>query len=1561
MRIINALILLLALIASSNAWSQSPSPYLVIEQIQSGTNQTVVPATSTGPVGSQNAPTRLQFDSAFTVSVFVPTPDPYTGKTLFLYMQDNLNGSGAVNNWWLQGTPVNVDSMRFPAPVLENDYYKYTLTINTGQYPRLMNAVNYWSTLADGSIIRPSFYVGYTASPTTYADWGAAVINFIDIWGYKNIPVPFSISLAQSDIILEIDQYTPIEKNLEDSLLAAGTLSPGAYSWYMDDQYGVSPYTYTVNNKNAWMNNIYQDKYKPWINSSHIDWTNPDFLSTNSQSDSCYVLRYYVIPSSTATVNGTFVDGNTFNSQVRRVIVKIKPADAPPSMVNPITIAHQDYGSAMAGTQWDSVPLPSNETTYTYAGNNLPGDGQYSLAQDIVGTIGGGSRPIDWYVPAGGAWAPAKKYDHTSQDGTGFMYIVNADNGNGVFHKDTFNVCPQVNLQFSMWLANICDGTRANNSWNSKYRIKPNVHVQIWPDSLSALPTSGTPLLDYYTGEIPMTGEWEQYRTPVFQVPNGINKITVFYLSVNNGGDGNDFMMDDIQIQRSNGTFGFHLTEGCPCQDPTAPYQIHADWNSEVMQEIFSGKTSFQYKWSVYKGTDIRSIQGAGSNIQLLDGSPSATGVATYNSPTVSNSDIYIKIPGTEDGIYKLAIAAADGTGNIDDQCAIYSYYVFSPNHPPKIVASASVTDICPGSEIEFSVNIDTTMAFDAKNLLWFTIDDTTQIEQKNESNLIPLLGADGNQISGDKWPVVTVRPFKTTYYVLQFGACRDTIKCTVTEPTGTRIGFGTDKRTSGYVYRVCYSATNVQIPVTITESIAEYNVYLDGSCSEPPSASESLNVGETTISVDLTKIKPSPDNFRKGSHTITCAIVYGDCGNFQKFDIRFISENSVWVPGLNTTSPTDYNNWNNDANWYITDSLNNRYGEGGIPMACTNVVIPCDAMNYPILQSSYAGVAGLPTDDGFDPVPKCNTITFKFGGEVAQLQYLQYLKAYVEMNLGTYRSDSSFINTANLINTDGKYNYYPNFIPRDRYYSMSAPLKDMYSGDFAFGGKPNVYMKYADTILVETVRNDKYAELINKWTYSINSYNIPFRAGFGFGYEVYSGDLKETWPYARNQKNLNSALGVVRWPYFMNKAYLDSINPLHTFSGDVNTGAGTSEFTYFPVGMPNNPTDTTNKITRSSVSIDNIVSRTLYNGGPVDVPLANRFIVEGEDNTIPTTDFIIPFDSNQKNKDSEILVGNPFMSHLSFKPFYVANNTTIGQYYRIWQGKSAQYYSIQVDGSGNFVVSTDPAAGNDTLIAPMQSFFVPILSATAGNSITFNIVNMSKVMPNKLVALRSFNSNEVSSREILKIIAANSRYSASAVIIHKPGEKEPGEGVPKLFSPSGNIPEIYLIQDYKKEIIEINETPQAIPLEIKTMVGGTLKLTFSGLENFSSKVVLKDTKTGEMKALTPWDNVYSFMNNEGDQKNRFFLLFNDYTGIEKPAPDLISVFAANNRIRMKASSLDPMQSVKIYNAVGQLIESAEPLLATSYESRYISEKGVYIVNIKTKTNMRVARKVIVF
>ncbi|MDR0873667.1 MAG: hypothetical protein LBN27_09440, partial [Prevotellaceae bacterium] len=1311
-----ALISVFILLPLSGASAQT-YPCISITQTQTIQGQSsplgIAGQVSTGPIGSQNTPSRLDFGYAFTIKVDV-AKGSYSGKLLFLYMQDTQNGSGATNNWWLQGVPVMVPSLRFTYSSSESTstYDRYVLTINTGDYPILMNAVSYWNSLPDGSVIRPSFYIGFTQDASTYANWGDAVINFIDVWGYKN-RMNLSNPPVEDSIVVELNQYEQVNRNLEDMLISQGKLPAGTYSWYMNDEYGVSPYTYLVNNPNAWQNNIYQDGFKPWINTTHIgefNMSNLDYWSMDSHGNICYTLYYYAIPRSLVPNGNGYVPSATFNTNAYAVTVKIKPLILPPPYPQPpnppsplisnaVTIASQNYGSAAASTQWGAA-LPAGETNYNFANGNLPGDGQYSIAQDILGVIEGDTRPIDWYVPTGGAWSPAKKYDHTSGDGSGFMYIANADEDGGIFYQKTFDVCQNMNLQFSMWLFNICDGTRQNTSWNSQYRIKPNVHIQIYEGNWTTPPVT-TPLLDYYTGEVPMIGQWEQYFTPIFNVPTGVSQISVFFLSVNDGGNGNDFMIDDIQVQRSNGAFNFSEIDITQCLSSNDDYEITADWDTETIQRIFGNNppSTFYYQWTFYDTTNLDAVASmTGSTPVTINGSPTS---GTVNYPA---DNISLEVKAAKVGIYKVTVAAT--AAELDEQCSTFSYYVFSPPILAGIEGTSNEEDICAGMPITLTINSTETNIPEGTKVLWYM-----QPDGKPET---PLLDSKGDQISGLS---VEVTPTRTTTYIAKLANCSQSLTYTIKVGDAPTMGFGAGNAESGYTRRVCYSADSVHIPITYNSGTGTltYLVFLDSIGNASPLAMGSLAsqgaTGEIIIE-NLNLAKPSLDNFRhkKERNTVSCAVVIegNTCNSVQYFNIRFISDSAVWLP-----AHTD--NWNNDANWYITDQYGNRYAEAGVPMGCTNVVIPGNATNFPVLKAAtdYGIGDNLPTDDGFTPQPKCNSITFQLGGEVAQIQHLDYLYAFVDLNFGRYDGNKNFANKANLLNTDGGNNYYPYFLARDRYYSMTAPLKEMYAGDFAFAGRPNTYMKYIDTLFVQNYNPS--TTLINRWSNSVNSYDVPFGKGFGFAYQVANGKADSTaWPYNGNQDYLNSVQGLVRFPYYNNAGYLSKINPRHTYTPSTPDGDGTSTFSYFYAGYPMWSTGKTNTATRSSVSINNSV------GTNIRVPKGNRFIVENENNEIPDVVSITPSD-NRAN--TEILLGNPLMSHIDFGQLYVDNSTAIDPYCRIWTGSSAQYYSILVNGSGTLIANTNLAAGEveetATFIAPMQSFLVKHLTT---DPINFNL-----------------------------------------------------------------------------------------------------------------------------------------------------------------------------------------------------------------------------------------------
>ncbi|MCD7972598.1 MAG: T9SS type A sorting domain-containing protein [Candidatus Azobacteroides sp.] len=1546
----------------------------------------VVGPTNTSPAGSSSSPTQLDFGLEFTV--YLATTETYANETYdtpFLYMQDWQTGTGSVNNGNYQSTPIDYPNtlvFEFDQTATDDNpgYTVYSLTINAfpdpagDDYPTLMGlSAATWNAIPDAQILRPTFYFGYVpANSNGQGVWDEFIVPAIDIYGYKasSTIVP---PVVDHLIDIAVDRYQVITMNLEDSLIVAGYLDPGVdYTWYMDEEYGINPYAYSVNNPNLWLNNVYQPGFKPWINTTHVDELNPEtqkYFTFNSAGILCYTLFYYVIESEYVPLvngyRGGYVDSLTFANNARLVRVQIAPDMTTPDLSNPVIVASEDYGSAAAGTQWRTDPLPANQTNYTFSSGYLPGDGEYSLAQDIVGIIAppNNSRPMDWFVPPGGAYAPARKYDHTSGDGTGFMYIVNADALGGIFYQNTFDVCPTMNFQSSMWLVNLGDGLRDNNQYFFQYRIKPNINIQVWETDLLDgdattdynIPASGTPLLNYYTGEIPMTGIWEQYVTPVFSVPANVDQITIFYLSVNDGGYGNDFMMDDIEIERSNGAFDFSATDIDNCLSASDTYDILAEWDVDAMSRLYglTGPTTFDYYWTFFDSSVDPSTINAST-----PGTPVTSGQAIYDPDGVTTENIHLTVPGTDVGTYRLVIV--DEGGNPDDQCAIFSTYTFSPAQPPEItVTGATEGDpICPGQTVELSIDISASNIPDVNRLQWWTVAGTDPAKV-----YIPLIDSSGNQVTGTN---VTVSPFSTTRYAVSVAGCNSDLEFEVEVEPAITIALGDQQSTSDlFTYRVCYTTNTVAIPAAYNSGTApeiNYVIYQDSVANGTVLGSGIITQGATndSLRINISSIKPSLTNFRNGRNTLNMAVTLrdenSDCGNVQYFRIRLIAEDAVWVSSRNTTTPTDNTNWNNDANWYITDEVGNRYGEAGVPMGCTNVLIPADASTYPVLRAAgdYGAGDNLPTDEGFDPQPVCNSITFLYGGEVAQLQHLEYLYAYVEINLGTYSSSENFTNTANLLNTDGGSNYYQFYMSRDRYYSMSAPLKEMYAGDFSFGGKPNAYMKYADPIFIETINPDVF--LINKWTNSINSYDVPFNTGFGFAYQVLSGRAGyEAWPYTGNQDNLNAVNGLVRWPYYNNPDYLSVINPRHTYSGSAD-GSGTSTFSYYELGDPNEDfpetgNADTDQVARTSVSISNAVTGTT----PVTVPSGNRFIVEDGSGNYPVTFDVATTDYSP---GSEMLLGNPFMSHLDFGELFLGNGGTtgvLGNYFRIWNGASAQYYAVAVDGTGTMIANTnvtaieDDTQGTDVLISPMQSFFVPLNQSAP---VSFDSESMSVIARNKQTVLRNQRADKP---ETLKIVASNSRYSSAAVIVNYPEKEEPGKGVPKLFSPSGNIPEIYFAQDYNKEIVEINSSCRSIPLGIRTQImGDNLTLAFHGLQDFSSTISLYDAETNLTYPLSENDPVFTFLNNEGSQQNRFFLLLTPKNGMGLDSwsdGNSIQIYSTGKVVRVNSSLSDPISSVTIYNLQGQLFSSATHLNTDAFVSEEIGEKGIYLIEVKTKYN----------
>ena len=193
-------------------------------------------------------------------------------------------------------------------------------------------------------------------------------------------------------------------------------------------------------------------------------------------------------------------------------------------------------------------------------------------------------------------------------------------------------------------------------------------------------------------------------------------------------------------------------------------------------------------------------------------------------------------------------------------------------------------------------------------------------------------------------------------------------------------------------------------------------------------------------------------DNQREKVVTTTLATlqgveakVYLPCGNWYLIDgtykdsenkeqtIQGIASQRVMVHPRQTTWTAK--NANDATDWLRWDNWSE-----GIPWSCTDVLIPGDMKNYPVLKAEAAADKDFWTAD----CNRCNFIQFAPGAEVKNTHYLSYEQAWVDVTL-----------------TAGEYNMF------------AAPLKEMYTGDM-FASDAVTYTDYANCWSMFDFKTDK-------------------------------------------------------------------------------------------------------------------------------------------------------------------------------------------------------------------------------------------------------------------------------------------------------------------------------------------------------------------------------------------------------------------------------------------------------------------------------------------------------
>ena len=537
-------------------------------------------------------------------------------------------------------------------------------------------------------------------------------------------------------------------------------------------------------------------------------------------------------------------------------------------------------------------------------------------------------------------------------------------------------------------------------------------------------------------------------------------------------------------------------------------------------------------------------------------------------------------------------------------------------------------------------------------------------------------------------------------------------------------------------------------------------------------------------------------------------------------------------------------NDWNDPLNW----------APQSVPDLCSYVIIPGGLGHYPILQAEQ--------EDVYEAA-KCDTIEFRFGGMVKNTQHLTYTSAKVEQSLNA-----------------------------NQWYMLSAPLHDMYTGDFYITDPNPVTDGYFMEPMAFNADNPQTGVYSSTWTGRFNNADYLYQAGQGFalwidkrGTDFGDHDLTSMW-FPKEDDYYN---------YY-------------------NYGGG-------------------------------IIGQT----GTLDRSQNGRFIYEGlldgnKDLVLAASDCAVAGDP--------VLVGNPFMAHLDFASFATRNTTMIQDQFKLASGVSTQdgkikdFVSYTWDSGSSKYVSTgyDPIPA----IAPMQSFIVISRQTDPGLVIKANVEADTKLVPGNV--LRSAESLP----QTLTITAnRNNEVSMKALILYRDYASNAYAGSEdsyKLFPASSTEPVLIYTRSkdgYALDINSIGDCKEIVPLGIRTSKQGAIALSFDGMDSFDdTDVYLIDTYANHRVNLTTTDS-YRF-NKDDDAlylDDRFYLSFvsRSTTGMDASAANF-SIYNQGSDIHVLNPSGGTLRAY-IYSVSGNcLLQEAVSGYKPTIHTRL--SQGVYIIKL---------------
>lgn len=575
-----------------------------------------------------------------------------------------------------------------------------------------------------------------------------------------------------------------------------------------------------------------------------------------------------------------------------------------------------------------------------------------------------------------------------------------------------------------------------------------------------------------------------------------------------------------------------------------------------------------------------------------------------------------------------------------------------------------------------------------------------------------------------------------------------------------------------------------------------------------------------------------------KTLYAVKATATSNSCYSIDTLTVMINPRNATWNGSV---SP----DWFDENNWTTSPTT------GGIPTACTDVIIPADMPNYCTL--NHAG--------------ECHYITYKPEAGVFGLEHLSYQRAYVEMT-----------------------------VQRDKWYTLTTPLKEMYSGDYYFEGAPVSFMRLFDAINPDSTNLTAY-KYTGRWTRNFANLNTRLAPGAGFAF----------------------MLGSTEWHYPAPKSIVS---------------------TDYTIYFPRRKADSTLILTDT---IYNGINGYKYRNMPVislakDVNKVYRFANENNTNTLAPIEITLNPGLN--------LIGNPLMTHLNFTQLLAhnGNSSVIRNAIKIWNGNTFTSFMSGED----FEASSAFDNGVATSIPPMQAFFV---YSDAGGMLTID--PNTDFTTNSTSKLRS--SKQLKNCVFIETDNGLHKSTCSVILNKNASNKYGKDDAFKLFSQYTEVPEVYTMQENKNlDINQFSKYPYITPLAIYSTNANKIKLQFKGVQSFDDcDLYLINTSTGIEQNLK--DNPHYEIDNIANTTGSLFLEFRNAnttisTDIAETETNEIQILSKEkNTIQVYCDSSNEIENILVLNEIGHLVYEETNINRTIVDINKFASNSFYIVKVKTK------------